>query len=111
MAEPVRVGTLLSAVPGLAERLAAVRLLAAWPDIAGPAAHRSRAERIESGCLHVAVDSSNWLHRLTVEEPDLLARCRAVAEIRTIRFHLAPLTPNPQPRGAQGAKSEGEGSP
>jgi predicted nucleic acid-binding Zn ribbon protein len=105
MAEPVRIGTLLGLVPGLAARLADARLLAAWPAIAGPAARRSRAERVEEGCLHVAVDSSGWLHRLTVQEAELLTRCRAVAEVRAIRFRLAALTAPAPPRG------EGEGPP
>jgi predicted nucleic acid-binding Zn ribbon protein len=95
MAEPIRVGELLATVPGLAERLAQARLLAAWPEIVGPAASRTRAERVEGGCLHVAVDSSGWLHRLTLEEPVLLQRCRMLAEVHAIRFHLAPVTADP----------------
>jgi len=55
MAEPVRVRDLLEALPGVAERLAEARLLAAWPEIAGPAAARSRAEAVEEGVLRVAV--------------------------------------------------------
>jgi hypothetical protein len=90
--EPVRVGHLLATVPGLAERLGEVRLLAAWPEIAGAAAVRTRVERIEGGCLHVLVDTSGWLHRLTLEEPALLVRCRALSDIRGIRFRLAPVT-------------------
>ena len=80
MAEPVRVGD----------------LLAAWPQVAGPAAARTRAEEIEDGVLRVAVESSGWLHRLTLEEGALLARCRAVvpgATLRAIRFRLASLAP------------------
>lgn len=95
MAEPVRVGEILGTLPGMAERLAVVRLLAAWPEIAGPAAPRSRAERLESGTLVVGVDSSGWLYRLTLEASTLLERCRAVAptvDVRAIRFHLAPMS-------------------
>jgi predicted nucleic acid-binding Zn ribbon protein len=95
MSEPVRVGTLLSALPGLAPRLAEARLVAAWAEIAGPAAVRSRAESLEGGVLRVAVASSGWLHRLGLEEAALLARCRALvpaADVRAIRFHLAPLS-------------------
>ena len=90
MAEPVRVGDLLAVVPGMAERLAEARLLAAWPAIAGSAAARSRADGIDQGLLQVAVDGSGWLHRLTLEEPRLAARCREIAAIRGIRFRLAP---------------------
>lgn len=93
MSEPVRVGELLAALPGVAERLAEARLVAAWPAIAGPAAARSRAEGVEAGVLHVTVDSSGWLHRLRLDEPSLLARCRAEAPaiaVRGIRFRLGP---------------------
>ncbi len=99
MAEPVRVGELLAALPGIAERLAEARLVQAWPAIAGPAAARSRAEGVESGCLQVTVDASGWLHRLTLEEPALLERCRAIAPIRGIRFRLAPLDRQARPGG------------
>ena len=114
MAEPSRVRDLLGLVPGLMARLVARMaeegLLRAWPEIAGPAAARSRAEAIEAGILRVAVDSSGWLHRLTLDEPRLLARCRAIAptmEIRAIRFHLAPPaaavgSPGGAPHGAEG---------
>ncbi|HEV8308302.1 MAG TPA: DUF721 domain-containing protein [Methylomirabilota bacterium] len=109
MAEPVRVGDLLGTLPGLTDRLAEVRLLAAWPEIAGPAARRSRAEGIEGGILQVAVDGSGWLHRLTLTEEALLARCRAVAptvEVRAIRFHLAPADGGrPSPETAEGEVS------
>ena len=37
MAEPVRVGELLAALPGLAARLAEAQLLGRWPELAGPA--------------------------------------------------------------------------
>lgn len=96
MAEPVRVGELLAGFPGVAECLAEARMLAAWPEIAGPAAGRSRAEHVEDGVLHVAVESSGWLHRLTLEESRLVARCQTVAPavtVRSIRFRLAPLAP------------------
>ena len=93
MTEPVRVGEVLATLPGMAERLAEARLVAAWPEIAGPAAARSRAEGVDGGVLQVAVDSSGWLHRLSVEESQLLARCRAAvpaSNVRAIRFRLAP---------------------
>lgn len=89
MGEPIRLGQLLGAVPGLEARLREARLLEAWPAIAGPAAHRSRALRVEDGYLHVAVDGSGWLHRLTLEEANLLERCRAIAPIRGLRLQLA----------------------
>jgi predicted nucleic acid-binding Zn ribbon protein len=112
MAEPVRVGELLKSLPGLNDRLAEARLVATWPTIAGDAAARSRAEGIEQGVLQVAVDSSGWLHRLTLEEPQLILRCREVAAIRGIRFRMAP-PPDPGARGARdwSPAVEGEGCP
>jgi predicted nucleic acid-binding Zn ribbon protein len=97
MAEPVRVGAVLTTLPGVSGALAEARLLAAWPTVAGGATARTRAEAVEDGVLRVAVDSSGWLHRLTLEAPALLARCREVAPavpLRGIRFHLAPLVPD-----------------
>jgi predicted nucleic acid-binding Zn ribbon protein len=77
----------------MAERLAEARLLRAWPEIAGVAAARSRAQGVDRGVLQVAVDSSGWLHRLHLDEGRLLTRIRAIAPacgVRAIRFHLAP---------------------
>jgi len=95
VAEPVRVGDLLGSMPGLHDRLAEARLIASWPAIAGVAGPRSRAEAVDQGVLQVSVESSGWLHRLTLEEPRLTARCREIATIRGIRFRLAP---SPIPR-------------
>ena len=109
MAEPVRVGDLLAGVPGLRDRMAEARLVETWPVIAGPAgAARSRAESVDQGVLQVAVDSSGWLHRLTLEEPRLIARCREIAAIRSIRFRLvAP--PNPAAGAARSSLPVVEG--
>jgi hypothetical protein len=96
VADPVRIGALLGSLPGLADRLAEARLVESWSVIAGPAGARSRAERVDQGVLQVAVDSSGWLHRLTLEESRLITRCREIAAIRGIRFRLAP----PPDRGA-----------
>ncbi len=105
MAEPIRIGDLLGALPGMSERLAEARLLRSWPGIAGVvAASRSHAERVEGGALHVAVESSGWLHRLGLEEAALLTRCQAIAEVRAIRFHLAPrgaVAASPEPPGEE----------
>jgi predicted nucleic acid-binding Zn ribbon protein len=110
VAEPSRIGDLLDQVPGLARHLREARLVRAWTTIAGPAATRSHAEAIEDGVLRVSVDSSGWLHRLTLEEAQLLARCRQAAPevtLRAIRFHLAP--PSAPAQGAvSGALPEGQ---
>lgn len=108
MAEPVRIRALLAAWPPLAARLAEARLLAAWPAIAGPAGARSHAEGVEQGVLQVAVEGSGWLHRLTLEEPQLAARCRDIAPIRGIRFRLASSGAAPAPRAAETGAAEGE---
>jgi predicted nucleic acid-binding Zn ribbon protein len=91
--------------------MAEARLVASWPAIAGPAGARSRAEGVDQGVLQVAVDSSGWLHRLTLEEVRLIARCREIAAIRSIRFRLAPL-PDPAVRAARSLPAvEGEVRP
>jgi hypothetical protein len=105
VAEPVRVGDLLGSLPGLNDRLAEARLVETWPEIAGPASARSRAEGVEQGVLHVRVDSSGWLHRLTLEEPRLITRCREIAAIRAIRFRLA------SPRDPVAARAAGNAAP
>jgi predicted nucleic acid-binding Zn ribbon protein len=111
VAEPVRVGDLLAELPGLRDRMAEARLVASWPTIAGAAGARSRAESVDQGVLQVAVDSSGWLHRLTLEEARLIVRCREIATIRSIRFRLAPL-PDPAVRAARCSPAlEGEVGP
>jgi Dna[CI] antecedent DciA-like protein len=108
VAEPVRVGELLRSLPGLDDRLAEARLVETWPVIAGPAAARSRAEGVDQGVLQVAVDSSGWLHRLTLEESRLIIRCREIAAIRAIRFRLAP-PPGPDASAARNPSPTVEG--
>jgi predicted nucleic acid-binding Zn ribbon protein len=108
VAEPVRVGDLLAEMPGLHDRMAEARLVETWPTIAGAAAARSRAEGVDQGVLQVAVDSSGWLHRLTLEESRLIARCREIAAIRSIRFRLvAP--PDPAVRAVRSSLPAVEG--
>jgi hypothetical protein len=89
VAEPVRIGQLLAGVAGLAGPMAEARLVRLWPSLVGPAGRRAHAQHVEHGILHVAVEGSGWLHRLTAEHDALLARCRTVADIRAIRFHVA----------------------
>jgi Dna[CI] antecedent DciA-like protein len=108
VADPVRVGKLLGSLPGLADRLAEARLVETWPLLAGPAGARSRAEGVEQGVLQVAVDSSGWLHRLTLEESRLITRCREIAAIRAIRFRLAPV-PEPEARAIRSPAPATEG--
>jgi hypothetical protein len=108
VAEPVRVGELLGSLPGLNDRMAEARLVETWAAIAGPAGARSRAEGVDQGVLQVAVESSGWLHRLTLEESQLITRCREIAAIRAIRFRLAP-PPDSPARAAQSSPTvEGE---
>jgi hypothetical protein len=92
----------------MAERLAEARLVAAWPAIAGPLGARSRAEAVEHGLLHVAVESPAWLHRLRLEESRLTARCREIAAIRGIRLRLAPPGAGGGGTGPARAPAEGE---
>jgi hypothetical protein len=109
MAEPTRVGDLLASFPGMAERLAHARLLRAWPEIAGPAADRTAALGVEGGVLQVAVHSSAWLHRLTLDERRLVERCRAIADVRAIRFRLASVA-RPPTSAASSAEPPAAGS-
>jgi len=102
------VGELLAALPGMAARLAEAQLLDRWPELAGPAAGRSRAAHVEAGVLHILVDSSGWLHRLTLEADSLLARCRTIADVHAIRFHLAP---RPESLPDPAARGQGQGTP
>lgn len=101
-------GALLGSLPGLSDRLAQARLVETWPLIAGPAGARSRAEGVDQGVLRVAVDSSGWLHRLTLEEPRLISRCREIAAIRAIHFRLAPSL-DPAARAARSPSPAVEG--
>ena len=94
MAEPVRVGAVLATLPGLAGPLAEARLLAAWPVLAGSAAARTRPQGVEDGVLRVAVDSSGWLHRLTLEAP------RAPGALPGGRAHRAAAGDPVSPRAA-----------
>jgi predicted nucleic acid-binding Zn ribbon protein len=113
--EPTRVRDLLAQVPGLTARLREAGLVRVWPEIAGPGAARSRAEGLEAGVLQVSVDSSGWLHRLTLEAPRLLAACHAIAPevpVHAIRFQLAPSAPGSSSDAGRGTPSvEGEASP
>ncbi|MBI2461371.1 MAG: DUF721 domain-containing protein [Candidatus Rokubacteria bacterium] len=101
MGEPTRVSVLLAGLgPPLAERVRHARLAAEWATLVGPAVARHAAPlHLEDGWLHVAVDSSAWLHELSLKEEELLAVLRRVADLRGVRLRLAPLPAHrPEPR-------------
>ena len=88
---------------GLDFKLEEYRLIQAWPDIVGPqiAAHTLPAE-VRAKTLWVVVDSSPWLHELTLLKPVLiekLARCGGRSLIHDVRFRIGemPLAERPQP--------------
>ncbi len=75
---------------GLTAKLDEHRLMADWARIVGPqiAAHASPRE-VRGRTLWVAVDSSTWLHELTLFKPLLVEKVRAragTARIQDVRF-------------------------
>jgi hypothetical protein len=87
---------------GLDFKLEEYRLIQAWPDIVGPpiAAHTLPAE-VRAKTLWVVVDSSPWLHQLTLLKPVLiekLARYGGRSVIHDVRFRIGevPLAKRPQ---------------
>lgn len=103
MGEPTRVAELLAGLGGpLADGVRHGHLAAEWASLVGPAvATHARPLRVKDGWLHVAVDSSAWLHELSLQEEPLLARLRLVAaDLRGLRLELAPLPSRaPRPQG------------
>jgi hypothetical protein len=80
----------LFAAFGLAAKLDEHRLMAAWPRIVGPqiASHTAPKE-VRAKTLWVVVDSSTWLHELTLLKPLLLEKLAphaGKAVVRDVRF-------------------------
>ena len=68
------------ALYGLTDEVRARSVLAAWPDVVGPKiAARTRPVGIFERALVVEVASSAWLHELTLQRAQLLARLHAQA--------------------------------
>jgi len=81
---------------GLTAKLDEHRLIAAWPRIVGPqiAAHASPRD-VRAKTLWVVVDSSTWLHQLTLLKPLLLAKLgphTGKAEVRDVRFVIGDVS-------------------
>lgn len=77
---PARLGDLLGSVARAARAKAgpAAALVAAWPDVAGPAAGRaSRVGRVSGTTVVVHCDSSAWAHELGLLAEVLAARLSA----------------------------------
>lgn len=77
---------------GLESKLEEYRLIQAWPEIVGPqiAAHAVPTE-VRAKTLWVAVDSSPWLHELTLLKPVLIEKLTQRGGgglIRDVRFHI-----------------------
>jgi hypothetical protein len=81
---------------GLTAKLDEHRLIAGWPRIVGPqiAAHATPHE-VRGKTLWVAVDSSTWLHELTLLKPLLLAKIAphlGKADVRDVRFVIGDVS-------------------
>ncbi|MEW6682408.1 MAG: DciA family protein [Nitrospirota bacterium] len=81
---------------GLTAKLDEHRLIAAWPRIVGPqiAAHAAPQE-VRGKTLWVVVDSSTWLHQLTLLKPLLLAKLGphvGKAVVRDVRFVIGEVS-------------------
>ena len=81
---------------GLTAKLDEHRLIAAWPRIVGPqiAAHATPRD-VRGKTLWVAVDSSTWLHQLTLLKPLLLAKLvphMGKAAIQDVRFVIGDVS-------------------
>lgn len=81
---------------GLSAKLDEYRLIADWPQIVGPqiAAH-TKAQEVRGRTLWVAVDSSTWLHELTLLKPLLLAKLAphtGKAVVQDVRFVIGEVS-------------------
>ena len=90
---------LAAAVPQIAERLPEYRIRRAWSALVGTdVARRTRPQSLASGCLHVVVDNSPWLHELTLRAPELTERLHGEFDaVRSLRFSLGTLEAEPSP--------------
>jgi hypothetical protein len=91
---------LTSAIPQLSDRLPEYHIRQAWAALVGPdMARRTRPQSLASGCLHVVVDNSPWLHELTLRAPELTRRLGSqYPAVRSLRFTLGTLETDPRPR-------------
>src|SRR2546429_4389705 len=90
---------LMTAVPGLRERLAEHHVRRAWAALVGAdVARRAQPQALVDGCLAVVVDNSPWLHELTLRAEELTARFHErVPVVRALRFTLGSLEPAEPP--------------
>lgn len=84
---------------GLEKQILDHGALLCWDRIAGEKiSSHTKALYVERGTLFVEVDSSVWMHRLQLQEQDLLSRLHRECEkqapggepIRQIRFRMGP---------------------
>lgn len=85
---------------GLAAKLDEHRLIAQWGQIVGPQiALHAMPREVRGRTLWVVVDSSTWLHELTLLKPLLLEKLVPVAgkaAVRDVRFVIGEV-PEPEP--------------
>ncbi|MFZ5861811.1 MAG: DciA family protein [Nitrospirota bacterium] len=89
----------LFAAFGLTAKLDEHRLISSWPQIVGPqiAAHTAPKE-VRAKTLWVVVDSSTWLHELTLLKPLLLEKLAphaGKAVVRDVRFVIGDVSRAP----------------
>jgi predicted nucleic acid-binding Zn ribbon protein len=91
---------------GLESKLVEHRLMQAWPHIVGPqiAAHAAPTE-VRANTLRVVVDSSTWLHELTLLKPILIEKLRRSSGgtlVHDVLFTIGnpPTASRPQPPSA-----------
>jgi hypothetical protein len=101
---PVRVrDVLVSAVPGLENRLLEETIKTEWGRLIGPElGRRSRPGRLTGGVLEVIADNSPCLQEMRLRSPQLLGTlARRFEDIASLRFVLGALPPGsdrPAPR-------------
>jgi hypothetical protein len=92
---------------GLSAKLDEHRLISSWPQVVGPQiASHTAAKEVRAKTLWVVVDSSTWLHELTLLKPLLLEKLAphaGKAVVRDVRFVIGEI--QPAQRGDQDSAS------
>src|SRR5688500_10428248 len=85
------------ALPQIADRLVHFRIQRAWGAVMGhDVARRSRPDSFIGWTLRVVVDTSPWLHEMTLRAPDLAATLRErFPEVHALKFTLGSLETDP----------------
>jgi len=111
--DPTPVGSLLgSAVPKLAERLLEVRIRREWRQLVGrETARRCQPGELRNRTLELIADNSPWLQELALRESELrscLTERYGPAAVRSLRFSLGALRPDPPEPPRREAREKGQ---